>query len=125
MTSTAQLGEALTDSRQRIGLPGRYDLGILLVHGLGEQARVQAGDVRAVLGREHGPWDLAFLDPPYEARDIVAPLEALIPRLAPGATVVIKHFWRSAPPEVGSLRQVRQRRFGETTLTFYRRAEDR
>ena len=85
---------------------------------LDEQGHVHAGDVRAVLGRERGPWDLAFLDPPYESRDIVAPLEALIPRLAPGATVVIKHFWRSVPTEVGALRPVRQRRFGETTLTF-------
>jgi 16S rRNA (guanine966-N2)-methyltransferase len=85
---------------------------------LADQARVHGGDVFTVLGRETGPWDLAFLDPPYETRDIVAPLEALIPRLAPGSTVVIKHFWRSAPPEVGALRQVRQRRFGETTLTF-------
>jgi 16S rRNA (guanine966-N2)-methyltransferase len=65
-----------------------------------------------------GPWDLAILDPPYEARDIVAPLRALVPHLAPGATVVIKHFWRTEPPEMAGLAVVRQRRFGETMLTF-------
>ena len=65
-----------------------------------------------------GPWDLAVLDPPYEAHAIVAPLRALVPRLAPGASVVIKHFWRTEPPEVEGLAVVRQRRFGETMLTF-------
>ena len=34
-----------------------------------------------------------------------------------------KHFWRDAPPaEIGLLASGRERRFGETALTFYRRA---
>jgi hypothetical protein len=46
--------------------------------------------------------------------------------LAPGARVVAKHFWRDPPPaQVGLLASERERRFGETTLTFYRRQEDR
>ncbi len=53
MTTRAQLDQALTDSRQRIGLPGRYDLGILLVHGLGEQAR---GDTLTVQGDPLVAW---------------------------------------------------------------------
>ena len=64
------------------------------------------------------PWDLAFVDPPYEVRDIVAPLRALEPHLAPDATVVVKHFWRTDLPEVAGLQPVRQRRFGETMLSF-------
>ena len=48
------------------------------------------------------------------------------PRLAPGARVVAKHFWRDPPPAaVGLLASERERRFGETALTFYRRAEER
>jgi hypothetical protein len=40
----------------------------------------------------------------------------------PDALVVAKHFWRDAPPAtVGLLASERQRRFGETALTFYRR----
>ena len=66
----------------------------------------------------HGPWDLVFLDPPYEVRDIVAPLRAVEPHLAPDAMVVIKHFWRTEVPEVAGLQPVRQRRFGETMLSF-------
>jgi hypothetical protein len=43
--------------------------------------------------------------------------------LAPGARVVAKHFWRARPPAaVGLLASERERRFGETALTFYRRA---
>jgi 16S rRNA (guanine966-N2)-methyltransferase len=61
---------------------------------------------------------LAVLDPPYEERAILAPLERLVPLLAPGATVVVKHFWRTAVPVPEGLRRWRERRFGETALTF-------
>ena len=62
--------------------------------------------------------DLAILDPPYEARAMVAPLRALVSHLMPGAPVVIKHFWRTELPDIGGLTMTRQRRFGETMLTF-------
>ena len=39
------------------------------------------------------------------------------------ATVVVKHFWRDDPPErVGTLSRTRQKRFGETVLSYYTRA---
>jgi 16S rRNA (guanine966-N2)-methyltransferase len=81
-------------------------------------ASVHESEVERFLSVAGDRWDLVVLDPPYEARAIVAPLRALVPLLAPGAWVVIKHFWRDAPPEVDGLAAVRQRRFGETTLTF-------
>ncbi len=62
--------------------------------------------------------DLVFLDPPYEVRDIVAPLRLIEPTLAPGGMVVVKHFWRTDLPVVPGLGVARQRRFGETMLTF-------
>lgn len=62
--------------------------------------------------------DIAVLDPPYTERDIVAPLRVLSARLAPGGTVVVKHHWRTAVPEVDGLPITRRRRFGETMLTF-------
>ena len=84
------------------------------------QAEVVAGDVVRWLASAHAEprFELAFLDPPYEERDIVAPLERLVPLLAPGATVVVKHFWRTQVPPVEGLRPWRERRFGETALTF-------
>ena len=85
---------------------------------LEEDARVHEVDVERFLALGEGPWDVVVLDPPYEVRDIVAPLRALVPHLAPGASVVIKHFWRTETPEVEGLAVTRQRRFGETMLTF-------
>jgi 16S rRNA (guanine966-N2)-methyltransferase len=83
-----------------------------------EGASVHEADVVRFLAAAAGPWDIVVLDPPYEARAIVAPLRALVPLLVPGASVVIKHFWRAETPEVDGLAVVRQRRFGETMLTF-------
>jgi len=86
---------------------------------LAADATVVAMEVEPFLAAtDLGPWDLAILDPPYETRAIVAPLRALVPQLAPGASVVIKHFWRTEPADVEGLAVVRQRRFGETMLTF-------
>lgn len=69
---------------------------------------------------------IALIDPPYD--DTVAlttALDAIGPLLAPGARVVAKHFWRDGPPaRIGLLASERERRFGETALTFYRRADD-
>ena len=86
---------------------------------LADRAAVHATDVERHLAvASDAAWDLAILDPPYETRDMVAPLRALLARLAPGATVVIKHFWRTELPSIDGLRIERQRRFGETMLTF-------
>ena len=69
-------------------------------------------------------WDLVVLDPPYaETAAMTGALTAVGALLAPDGRVVAKHFWRDAPPAtVGLLASERVRRFGETALTFYRRA---
>lgn len=76
---------------------------------------------------ESGPFDLAVADPPYDDPALlVRTLESLGPLLAPRARVVAKHFWRDTPPPaIGLLASERERRFGETALTFYRRQETR
>jgi 16S rRNA (guanine966-N2)-methyltransferase len=63
-------------------------------------------------------YDLVFLDPPYEERAILPPLERLPAHLAPGAAVVVKHHWRTPIPGSPGLTEWRERRFGETMLTF-------
>jgi 16S rRNA (guanine(966)-N(2))-methyltransferase RsmD len=98
---------------------------------LAERATVVAADALGWLRRAPsatgGPFEAAFLDPPYaDPALLAAALEALTPHLAPGARVVAKHFWRDTPPAaVGLLASERVRRFGETALTFYRLQEDR
>lgn len=78
-------------------------------------------------GASAGPFDIVIVDPPYaETALLGASLELLGSHLVPGARVVAKHFWRDPPPAtIGLLASERERRFGETTLTFYRRQEDR
>lgn len=68
-------------------------------------------------------WDLVLLDPPYgEGRLLDDALHTLDRLVATGGRVVAKHFWRDVPAQrVGLLASERTRRFGETTLTFYRR----
>jgi 16S rRNA (guanine966-N2)-methyltransferase len=71
-------------------------------------------------------FDLVLVDPPYaETALLIRVLEQLGADAAPladGARVVAKHFWRDRPAErIGRLAHERDRRFGETALTFYRR----
>ena len=71
-------------------------------------------------------FDLVLVDPPYEDTEaMTAALESVAGMLSPRARVVAKHFWRTPPPaRVGLLASERERRFGETALTFYRPTED-
>ena len=100
-------------------------------HLAGPRATVVKADVLGWLtspaGVAGGPFDLVVADPPYDdPASLVRALEQSEPLLAPGARVVAKHFWRDPPPPViGLLASERERRFGETALTFYRRQEAR
>jgi len=82
---------------------------------LGVDIEIRVGDARSTLGS--GRWDLVFLDPPY------ADDPATWVRAAAGsasAVLVIEHrTGRSVPTSVGSLERVRQRRYGDTTLSVY------
>jgi 16S rRNA (guanine966-N2)-methyltransferase len=92
----------------------------------GRSTLVRSDAVEWLRKPREGPFDIVFIDPPYdEPATLVRTLEALGPRLAPRARVVAKHFWRSVPPPTtGLLASERERRFGETRLTFYRRRGD-
>lgn len=70
-----------------------------------------------------GPFDIVLVDPPYgEVDALMRALELVGAHVREGGIVVSKHFWRDAPPaRIGLLASDRERRFGETALTFYRR----
>jgi 16S rRNA (guanine966-N2)-methyltransferase len=93
-------------------------------------ARVVRRDVITWLAAPAGaaadaPFDLVLVDPPYaDTAGLQRALELVGPHVAEGGVVVAKHFWRDAPPaRVGMLASERERRFGETALTFYRRVD--
>ena len=90
------------------------------------QARVERRDAivwLAAAAEAGSRFDLVLVDPPYEDTTALArALELVGPCVVDGGTVVAKHFWRDAPPSrIGMLAAERDRRFGETALTFYRR----
>ena len=100
----------------------------------GPTARIVRADAVAWLtevGSAEGleaSFDLVFVDPPYADVQLLGRLleilgsTAGLRTLVPGARVVAKHFWRDRPPAtIGLLASERDRRFGETGLTFYRR----
>src|SRR5262249_54221157 len=75
------------------------------------------------LAAEGERFDIAFLDPPSALNLVTATLEQLGDGrcLAPDALVVAQHFTKHGPPpQIGALESFRTRRFGETTLTFFR-----
>jgi 16S rRNA (guanine966-N2)-methyltransferase len=90
------------------------------------QTRIVRGDaVRALgmLAAQEERFDLVFLDPPYGVGLVEQTLARLGegPLTAPAAIVVAQHFTKQPPPDaVGVLGAFRARRFGETTLTFFR-----
>ena len=99
--------------------------------GFGLRALILPGDAQAWL-RDQPPSDAvadgrfgaALLDPPYGDATLSVALDRLAEPssgwLAEEAVVVAKHFWRDVPASrFGRLVRVRERRFGETTLSFY------
>jgi 16S rRNA (guanine966-N2)-methyltransferase len=90
---------------------------------LGAAARVNRADVSRFLAREDaGPYDLAFLDPPYAfpQRTVAAVLEALTERLAPGAAFVLTRPSRN-PKVVVPLDYVEAKRlvYGDAQVLVY------
>jgi len=95
---------------------------------LQEAAVVRRADVLAWLrtaAAADGPFDVVFADPPYDQpKDLVTVLETIAAAgpdaiLTEGGVVVAKHGRRTPPePRIGLLASVRERHFGESTLTF-------
>lgn len=97
---------------------------------LAQDATVVRGDVLAWLASapsHPAPFGCVVLDPPYaQVADLLAALQRLgepeLGWLDGEAVVIAKHFWKDAPPErIGTLVRTRDRRFGETALSVYRR----
>jgi 16S rRNA (guanine966-N2)-methyltransferase len=97
---------------------------------LADRARVVRADAaRAVadLEADGERFGVVFLDPPYDSPRAGGALEAVAAGgvLVAGAVVVIQHGTKTPPAAApGALSLWKARRFGETTLTFYRRRVD-
>lgn len=97
--------------------------------GLAARSRVVGEDVAKALrtfGRKGERFSVIFIDPPYESSLALATIENLSDGalVAPGGVVVVQHRTKTVLPErVGALSRFKAKRFGETTLTFFRRVE--
>jgi 16S rRNA (guanine966-N2)-methyltransferase len=76
-----------------------------------------------LLAEGAGPFDLVFADPPYVFAAYGSLLEAAAPLLADeDAEIVVEHASRSElPAAAGPLARFAVRRYGEGSLSFYRR----
>ncbi|GAA1991205.1 16S rRNA (guanine(966)-N(2))-methyltransferase RsmD [Microbacterium pumilum] len=73
----------------------------------------------AYLHAPRGPFDLVFLDPPYDLpeSELTHALELLVPALSPHATVIVERAARSPEPTLPpALIADRSKRYGDTTL---------
>ncbi len=90
--------------------------------GFEDKARVVQSDVEAFLKKPTGPYDIVFLDPPYALE--LAPVLDLIASARickPNALVIAEHFKKKLSPErAGALKLVREARYGDTVLAFYK-----
>ena len=80
---------------------------------------VSSQPVQSFLGGTGRTWDVVFLDPPYDlgAAELRHNLEALVPRLAEDAVVVVERSARDRAPEWPTgLELERRRDYGDTAL---------
>lgn len=81
--------------------------------------RVHRSAVDAYLRTARGPFDLVFLDPPYDVgeTELATALALVAPLVADGADVVIERASRSPEPALpDGLVASRSKRYGDTTL---------
>lgn len=81
--------------------------------------RVHRSSVDAFLRAGGGPFDVVFLDPPYDVgeAELASTLSLLAPLLAPGADVIVERSSRSPQPSLPpALSATRDKRYGDTAL---------
>lgn len=79
------------------------------------------GCLAVIEGAQAGPFELIFADPPYRFEEHEALLLAASRLLAPGGELALEHDQRHGvvPESAGPLDLVRQRRYGESILSFF------
>ncbi|MBW9118650.1 16S rRNA (guanine(966)-N(2))-methyltransferase RsmD [Microbacterium trichothecenolyticum] len=81
--------------------------------------RVHRASADTFLRSARGPFDLVFLDPPYDVgeTELSSTLALLVPVLAAGADVVIERASRSPEPALpDGLVSTRSKRYGDTAM---------
>jgi 16S rRNA (guanine(966)-N(2))-methyltransferase RsmD len=67
-----------------------------------------------------GPFDIVFVDPPYDGTDLAAIAEAAVRLSGPDGIVIVEHSRRrTSPDEAGAFVRVRLLTAGDSALAFY------
>ena len=106
--------------------PLRENLRHLGAHERGRVARREVSQAIEAFRHAGERFRLIFLDPPYGSALARETLKSLADSalLEPDGLVIAQHLTKEPLPErFGSLVRWKSRRFGETTLTFFRREE--
>ncbi len=89
--------------------------------GFEERSHAVLAKVESFLKKPSGPYDIVFLDPPYEEE--MRPLLELVAGsgiLKPGSIVIAEHFKKqTSPAGAGGLTLYREAKYGDTVLAFY------
>ena len=66
-----------------------------------------------------GPFDIVFLDPPYDVEDLEALVASAASQRAEGGVLVLEHASRRGPPVLEGRPPNRSVKAGDSTLSFY------
>lgn len=88
--------------------------------GLSGNARVKRMDFASYLKTNDGPFDLAFLDPPYRTGLLQRALPLTAARMNPGGMILCENPSDEDMPETaGDFQKIRSYRYGKIILTLY------
>lgn len=83
------------------------------------------GGLARLVAEGAGPFDLVYVDPPYSFQPYEALIAGLAPLLAGDAEVVVEHASRrDLPVQAGTLVRTDTRKYGEGSLSFYRKGPE-
>lgn len=78
------------------------------------------GQLPQALSSLRGRFDIFWADPPYDWEDWAVLLPASAPLASPGALLVVEHHHKTPYAEVAGWELYREKKFGETRLSFFR-----
>lgn len=119
MSRGAASADLVEKSPRAAGIVGRNATRVARAVGTDAAIRVHRSSADSFLRAGRGPYDIAFLDPPYDLSEaaLTATLELLVPLLAEGADVIIERASRSPAPSLPpALAVTRSKRYGDTTV---------
>lgn len=83
------------------------------------------GGLGRLVSEDAGPFDLVYADPPYNFQPYDALIAGVAPLLATDGEIVVEHSTRrDLPVQTGTLFRVDTRKYGESSLSFYRKGPE-